>query len=265
MMVIVQLCAEMNANWKKLIIIQLILHPNLILVTSVIVIVNKMVRIEDIEDFYKKGAEKLDKEFLEKFSKTKSKKERADLELDYKEKTGSLGEEYNKKIVNYLKEQKNVLKEIEKKKSKNIKKEIVKVFVEKKIDLRDSWKDKMRFKWELFKFRNNIKSKNFRESHIPEFLKIMMIKLKLDFRDFKGLLSGVVSNLFLGTKKMILNLVNYTKETGLFIFGKMKSSFNWISKKISLIFSKIFKNKEKDEKKEKRPDEEIAEKLLKKS
>jgi len=77
-------------------------------------------------------------------------------------------------------------------------------------------------------------------------------------------MSKSVADLFSKIKRLILNLLNYLKETGLFIYKISKKLSKWLISKTSSIFSKIFKKKGIKENKEKRPDEEIAERLLKK-
>lgn len=225
----------------------------------------KMVKIEEIEDFYKKETEKIDKEFLNKLSKASNKNEKSNIEIEYKIKTKALREGYEKKISDYLKEQKQAIKEQETKKiNKKTKKEDFKKFEVKKLDLSDTWKDKLRFKWELFKFKHRINSKNFRDAHMPEFMKIFIIKLKISIRNILSLISRIISDLFSSIKRLIFNILIKLKDAGLFIFTKLKILIKWLMLKISLILSKIIKKKKTEENKEKRPDEEIAEKLLRK-
>jgi hypothetical protein len=224
-----------------------------------------MVKIEEIEDFYKKETEKIDKEFLNKISKVVNKKEKIYIETEYKRKTKILRNEYEKKIVGYLKEQKQEIKKQEMKKTaKKIKKEDFKKFVVKKLDLNETWKDKLEFKWELFKFKHKINSKNFKDRHMPESMKVAIIKSKISIKNFLSLISKFIFDLLLSIKKFIFNVLDKLKEAGLFIFAKLKILIKGVILKISLISSKIFKKKKAEENKEKRPDEEIAEKLLRK-
>ena len=222
-----------------------------------------MVKIDEIEDFYKKGAESLDKEFLEKLSKTKVKKDI--VEKEYKRKIRILTEEYNKKISDYIKEQKKVIKEQEfKKLNQKKKKDDFKYYEVKKLDLNETWKDRLKFNWELYKFNQGIKSKNFKENHIPENFKIFNFKLKIYLKNLSNLISRFISDTLSKIKKLIINISVYLKETFLLILKKSRTIISWFKSKISLITSKISKNKTAKETKEKRPDEEIAEKLLKK-
>ncbi len=224
-----------------------------------------MVKIEEIEDFYKKEAEKIDKEFLNKLSKAINKNEKSNIEIEYKIKTKTLREKYGGKISGYLIEQKQAIKEQETKKAaKKPKREDFKKFEVKKLDLNKTWKDKLKFKWELFKFKHRINSKNFRDSHTPESMKISIIKLRISFGNFASLISKFTLDLLSSIKELIFNILIKLKDSGLFIFAKSKISIKWLMPKIFLIFSKVIKKKKTEESKEKHPDEEIAEKLLKK-
>lgn len=225
-----------------------------------------MVKIEEIEDYYKKEAEKIDKEFLNKLSKAVNKNEKSNIEIEYKIKTKTLRNEYEKRIASYLKEQKQAIKEqgVRRIAAKKPKKEDFKKFVVKKLDLNETWKEKLKFKWELFKFKHKINSKNFKDRHMPESLKVFAIKSRISLRNFLSLISKSILNLFSLIKRQLFNIFVKLKSIVLFIFAKLKILIKWFMPKISLIFLKIFKKKKTEENKEKRPDEEIAEKLLKK-
>jgi len=221
-----------------------------------------MVKIDEIEDFYKRESEKIDNGFLNRLPKSK---EKNSIESEYKIKTKTLRQEYEKKINDYLKEQKHALTEQEKNRiNKKPKKEDSERFEAKKLDLTDTWRDRLKYKWELFKFKHRINSKNFKNKHMPEFAKIFIIKSGIFIRNLFSQISGFMSYLFSSISKLIFNLLIKLKDAGLFIFVKLKILMKWLIPKISLILSRIFKKKKAEESKEKRPDEEIAEKLLKK-
>lgn len=207
-----------------------------------------MVKIDEIEDFYKRESEKIDAEFLNNLSKSK---EKNTIESDYKIKSNALRQEYEKRISNYLKEQKQALKEQEKNKiNKKPKKEDFKRFEVKKLDLADTWKDRLQFKSELFKFKYKINSKNFKDKHMPEFAKIFIIKSKIFIRSLLLHISKFISYLFSSMTKFIFNLLIKLKDAGLFIFAKLKILIKWLIPKVSLILSKIFKKKKAEENKE---------------
>lgn len=128
-----------------------------------------MANLDEIEEFYKKEVSKQDKIFLENIFKNSDETKRSELEKKYKENLKKLKEEYEKRIADYLKDQRKV---INTKKIKEEKKEVFKSFEVKKLDLELNWKSRFKIKYELLKFRNNIKLKNFSEKYIPEFLKI---------------------------------------------------------------------------------------------
>jgi hypothetical protein len=222
-----------------------------------------MERIEDIEEFYKKGIEKLDNDFLEQISKIKNIKDREKIGEQYKTNLKALRLTYEKRYILYLKEQKEkIKKDASRKINTKIKIEKIKPFTVEKLDLKPNPKDLSKNIKELNRFKSEIKKREFLEKNIPEILKKEKIIIKLKEKDLSNFLIKLFKRLFLFIKNLTLKILSTLKDSFIFLYTKTKSI---ILSVINYIKKKTKKAEKKEDKTEKRPDEELAEKILKKS
>jgi len=220
--------------------------------------------MEEIENSYGKEVEILDKEFLEKIKQPG--KNAAELEKEYLIKLRKATSKYEKAYVKFLKESKGIfIKEKqnpEEKKDKKVGKLKTKPF-----DLRTTRRAKLKKRWSLFKFKFGIKKRNFFRKITPNFLSMTYLRLRVKLKwiifDIKGFLGrtwaklkGVVRKLLHGFKVLILKILSFIKKVIVKIFGLIK-------KILKNIFSK-FRGK-KEEGREKRPEDDIVNKILKES
>lgn len=217
----------------------------IILAILAIAIVNKM---EDPEEFYKSEIEKADKEFLDGL---KGNQDRAESEKKYRDKLKNILEKYEKLFNKYLENQKKQIIETEKKKgTKKRVREKQEKFEVKSLDLKLSWKEKLRFKIDLFKFKTRIKMKDFLEDNVPFSFIFFYVKTKLSFRSYMMRFSNYISLLSSNFTSWILK-----------IFEKIKSYSKKAYLLVKGIFVKVYKifvkGKTKEKKKEKNAEEKI--------
>lgn len=212
----------------------------------------KMEDAEEIEHFYEKETENLDREFLKNIKDSKDKKR---LKEEYEERLSALRLEYEKRYGEYLRYYK---KGPSKKVNKKGEKEKSKQFKVTPLKLKQTKKERASLKYDLFKFRLKIKVKNIFRAITPRFLRILFIKTRMIMkRDFL-----TAKNFF---KKEILRIkekiVSKAKSAG----SSAKKICISIIKKGSLIIKKIIKkiNPEKKGGEEKKTeDQKLAEKIL---
>jgi hypothetical protein len=236
-----------------------VLSSSQILVTPAIVTVNKMDKIEDIEEFYKKECAKADKEYLENLSKSHLSQERSTLEEAYKRRSKKIRDQYERRYAEYLRIQKDLLN---KKNSKRPTIEEKYAHLEvKRLDLTPNWKERLDYRIDISKFVYRIKIKNFLQNMTPDFLKILFLKLKYYVHDLLSIISNIAKDLTEKTKKHLLNLSLGLKNIFLSVLSNVSNLFSFVL----INLKKLLPKKKIGESKEKRPDEEIAERLLKRS
>jgi len=120
---------------------------------------------EEIEIFYEKETENLDKEFLKNIKDSKDKKK---MHKEYEEKLSALREEYKRRYEKYLSYQKKI---ISKKPPAKEGKEKVGQFKVTPLKLEQTKKERFDLKYNLFKFRLKIKIKNIFRAITPRFLR----------------------------------------------------------------------------------------------
>jgi hypothetical protein len=214
--------------------------------------------IEEIEEFYKKEFESLDRQFLEGLKKGENKKL---LEQHYKQRLGEIKKKYEEDSKKFFKNH-NVLGEKSKKEENNEKKEKKNErFVVEPLNLKLSAKEKFSSKWDLFKFRFRIKYKNLMHKITPNFLIVFKIRTRNSLRKFSNHTRETLSRMASGFKNGFSSFAKITKSL---LTKLLTLIFKGITKLFIKIF-RIFKKKKKVEKKdEKSEDVKIAEKILSK-
>lgn len=232
-----------------------------------------MERPEEIESYYKKQIEILDKEFLEKLKGIKDKKEVNKLEQDYKKKNSMIQLQYEKKYIKYLeyiKKNPPIDPEKEKKKKEDKEKALKdnrpKQLIVTRTSLELTKKDQRNIKWSLFKFNLNRKYINSKKKYIPNTIKDKIIFIKFKIRYIINSIKRFIDRKIELNKNRLIKfgekISQFTKSTYL----KSKKVSKQTLKKLIKTIEKFTKKKdEKGDNKEKRPDEEIAEKILKKT
>jgi len=206
---------------------------------------------EEIEGFYEKEMERLDKEFLENIKKTKDKRS---LKKEYKANLLTLRSEYEKKYERYLQTQKRRKEEKPKKKKKE-KKEIFRVTP---LNFRKTRKERFQIRYEPLWFRFKIKIKNFFRKITPTFLLVFYLKLKLHVKRGLQFTKESIKRILSKAKENIISEAKKTGETAKKTYVKIKNFLGSILKKI---ISKI-KPKKKEDKGGKTEDQKLAEKIL---
>jgi len=167
---------------------------------------------EEIDDFLEKEIEKLDKEFLSNLKNLQKGQSEKEVEKNYKIKLAETKKHYQDLYKTYLEEQKRRTKiETEKKKNPRKKKDRIKRFRVKKVKLKLSFRQKLHFKYDLFKFKSKIRLKNFFRKITPHFLKIIYIRIKLK-----------TIRTFIKIKDLIINLILKLKRFFLLSMKKKK-------------------------------------------
>jgi hypothetical protein len=188
-----------------------------------------MVTSDDIEDFYTKEIEHADKDYLEDL---KNNKDRKDSENRYLKRLSLSKKEYEKRYLSYLKDQKEKLE----KNRREDKREVLsekKEFKVERLDLSLTRKERFEIRWELLRFKWNIKIKNFLHNRVPVFLKIAYLKTRLRYKilisslkDFFENMSESIKDFFkyLGAriKDSFIKLKNLIKRFFLWIFARFK-------------------------------------------
>jgi hypothetical protein len=217
-----------------------------------------METFEEIEDFYKKEMEKLDQEFLDSFKKNL---EIEKIKSQYETKLIKLKEEYEKRYSKYLEEQK---KDFIKQRGKKIqeKKEKKESFNVERLNLELTKKEKFQLRYDMFRFRSRIKLSNILRRFIPNLFLINFIRIKLWIKRVLKSSRKYIQNFTIDSKKLALNLFDVALKSVKYIYILIKRILSSVLFYLLYPF-RLFKKKEKSEA-EKRPDEIIAEKLLKK-
>lgn len=209
---------------------------------------------DEIEMHYEKEMEKIDKDFLNNKITSKSKKSRQDL---YKERLKAIREEYEKRYLKYLDGQKKILLKNKEKKAPKIKEKQA-LFQVKKINLKTSWSQVQKNKYEIFRFKLKIRLRKFFHSIIPKSLIIKHLKLRLLFKRISKELKEKIYKGIQSFKQGAINLFKASFEKISKIFSKLTSIFSAAIKKIS----SIVKLKKKNKAEEISEDQKIAERIL---
>jgi hypothetical protein len=219
---------------------------------------------EEIEEFYKKKTEELDKQFLENLRDPQKKLSSGEIEKNYKKNLSLIKQKYEEKYASYLQEQKNNI--IKKKKDSKTKREKQKEerFIVKPLNLELTKKERFFMKWELFWFK--FKIKKILRRKIPDSWRIFYLKIKLKIKNFFVLRKNLTEKDYQKTKTKSItiatDLKNKTLGISKKIFYKLKKILTFLLEKIKSIKKK---KTEEGDKKEKHPEEEIVQKILKKS
>lgn len=215
---------------------------------------------EEIEEFYKKKTEELDKQFLENMRDPQKKLSSGEIVENYKKNLNLIKQKYEEKYTLYLQEQK---KSTTKNKKEN-KKEKEKRFIVKPLILKLTKKERFFMRWELFWFK--FKIKRFLRKKVPDSWRIFHLRIKIKIRNFFVLRKNLTNRKYqkIKTKSITIatNLKNKTLEISKKVFYKFKKALIFLIKKIKSIKKK---RAEEGDKKEKSPEEEIVQKDVKKS
>jgi len=215
---------------------------------------------EEIEELYKKRIEESDKQFLEEIRNPKKKLSSGEIEKNYKENLNLIKQEYEKRYALYFQEQKNST--IKNKKNNQIKKEKGERFIVKPLDLKLTKKERFFMKWEIFWFK--LRTKRILRRKIPDSWKIFYLRIKIKIREFFILRKNLAEKNYQKTKtKLIIaaaDLKNKIFKISKEVFDKLKKILIFLLEKIKSIKRK---KTEENDKKEKSPEEEIAQKVLK--
>jgi len=215
---------------------------------------------EEIEEFYKKKTEELDKQFLENLRDPQKKLSSGEIVENYKKNLNLIKQKYEEKCALYLQEQKrNITKN---KKKDKIEKE--KRFIVKPLSLKLTKKEIFFMRWELFWFK--FKIKRFLRKKVPDSWRIFYLKIKIKIRNFFVLRNNLAKRKYqkVKTKSVTIatDLKNKTLEISKKVFYKFKKALIFLLEKVKSIKKK---KTEEGNKKEKSPEEEIVQKDVKKS
>jgi hypothetical protein len=200
-----------------------------------------MESLEDLEEFYQKEIENLDREFFDDYKKNKNK---SDIVKNYREKLKSLKIDYEKKYGRLINIQKDQIKK-NKAMKKVDKKPINNHFQVSSIDyLGIEKKENSRLKKEMFDFRLNLRIRNFYHK-IPASFMIFYFRIKLSFKLFISLLIKKIIKIYEFFHNSISSIILGAKNLFIKIYGFFKQCLL----KIPSIISKI-KLKKKDKKEE---------------
>ena len=215
----------------------------------------KMEDAEEIESFYEKEMENADKEFL---NGLKGKK-KVSPEKAYKEKIKSIREEYEKRYEKHLQIQKNEILKGKKKKPKN-KKEKTEVLKIESVSLKLTRIERLKMKYEFFKFKFKLRRKNFFRRITPKSLLIGFLKNRM-----------AVKRAVSSTKEAAKKTFAKIKETTISVLKKIgaiiKQIYSKVKKVASSVYEKVKKKikfKRKGEKEQQTEDQKLAEKILSK-
>jgi hypothetical protein len=221
--------------------------------------------VDEIEDFYGKQVEDLDKEFIEK---TKGSKDIAALEKEYKDKLLNIKQDYEKKISSFLKSHKSFGLEKEEPQKKEEEEEsdaldMSKPFRPKGVSLKLTRKDFINEKWDLFKFNNHIRTKDFFNKVIPNPVQIFGIKIRFFTKRFFKALGNWISKKASKTGAKLSEAFDSSKTA----IKNFMDKINKITAKIKDIQKKFSENieKKKKEKEQKKEEEEEKKKEQEKS
>ena len=149
-----------------------------------------------IESFFDAEVEKLDTEFLEKIKSVKTQEEAKVLEDEYKKRASKLLEDYNHQYSTFNESEKQASKGMDfTKKEKDTgtpneeedkdQLDMSKPFIAKGVNLKPTTKEVMQIRWDLFKFRLDVRMRNFDRNYVPSFLVVLFFKTKLASKRIK--------------------------------------------------------------------------------
>lgn len=207
--------------------------------------------LNEIEDFYTKQIEVLDKWFLEKSKENKGNKS---LEKEYKRNLLRIKKDYEEKVNLFLKthksfgfEKEEIPKEEE---SEEDSLDFSKPFKATGVDFKPTYKDHMNENIELFKFKNKIKMKNFFNKLIPDSLYIFLIRVRTLIKRFFISLKNLIFKISFKVRVGFINVLNFVKN----FFNKFFNIIRKISKLIKDFKNRFFKRKVKEGKGENNSD-----------
>lgn len=212
-----------------------------------------MESIDEIEDFYQREIENLDREFFDNFKKNKNK----DLIVkSYRQKLMLLKLNYEKRYKNFLDNQKIQIRKNKEKilSAKNPSKKNP-VYEVKKLNFNDiEKKESKNSRKDLFEFRLEMKYRKF-YNKIPDFLVVFLIKSKLSIKRFFNSIIKILENIFDYFKEKINGAISAIKDIFAKLYNKTKKSILAIPAALSKIVpKKKDKEKKEDKKDEKKED-----------
>jgi hypothetical protein len=216
---------------------------------------------EDIEDFYRKQIEDLDKKFMSSVSSIK-KQEIKKIEEDYKKERETIQKEYEKRYLFLLKRQKeSAIKEEKKKLQTNRTKKNHESFIVKPLSLKWTKKEKFLGRFDLFWFKTKIKIKNFTRKNTPDFSYLWYIKARISARNNHASIKNMLVRKSEKTKEKIIQEATDLKSLVSKISKQADSSinriFSWTKTKMA-----FFKSKKPKVEKERNAEEELLQKIL---
>jgi hypothetical protein len=207
--------------------------------------------VEEIEAIYKQDIEKAEKEFLEGIAK---KKKVVDLEKKYFNKFKIAKKKYYKSMSAIIEKQKKYAYKKPLQKKAPDKSKAFKANTE---EIRLTPYQKMRFKWDLFKFKFRLKLKKFFRAITPTFISYLFIKFRLFLKRTYNKLKEMVKSFFTFIKESILWTINsietVTKKTYKFFTNILKNIWKIFKLMITFPFKK---RKEKPSEKESKSEQE---------
>lgn len=219
---------------------------------------------DEIEEFYSKKIEEADKFYRDSLNNPENKLSKKEIKKKYDEMFNKALKEYREKYKKFLKKQKknkkkNILKKKEKEADKKLNSKEVKEtkpFKVKKLDLELGWKEKLKLKYDMFKFKGKIKLRNIsRKVFPPGFLRIFL-KIKSAIKYFLSTIKRYINTKIKDAGRKFTRFKEGTKKKSKRFVKEIKH----IKKKIGIKAKKSEKkskdSKEEGEgKKEERPDE----------
>jgi hypothetical protein len=207
-----------------------------------------MESLDDIEEFYQRELEDLDREFFLSLKKNKDKNQ---VIKTYRDKLNLLRINYEKKFKRFLDSQKTQIQKNKEKilsdKNKSTKKQPI--FEVKKINfLEIGKKEDSRLKKEMFDFRFNLKLRKF-HNRIPNFMLVFYFKARFFLRKTNSSIKDFMINVYEFFKRKIFELISGVKELFVKISDSIKKLMAGISKIIAKLKSR--KKKKKEDKVEK--------------
>lgn len=216
-----------------------------------------MDNLDDLEEYFQKEIEDLDREFFNNIKKLNDRDKAIKI---YREKLNNTRKNYEKKYKSIVDSQKKLYqKSKERKINKGNKNN--EIFSVKKLDFNEiEKKEKSILKKDMFNFRMDLRTRKFHD-RIPKNLLIIYFKSKIFYKSF-----------ILKLKKLIVGFFEFIKEKIILFVSFIKESFVKLYKLLIIIFQKIIgflskirlKTKKKEEKDKKEEDKKDNDKTMNK-
>jgi len=221
----------------------------------------------EIEEFYDKKIEEADKFYKNTLNDPENDKSKKEVKKKYDEMVKKAIKEYREKYKDFLKKQNKKKKKAKKKQRKKVAEEKLnskeiketKPFKVKELDLKLGTMEKVKLKWEMFRFKTKIKIKNIIRKLVSDSMLRTFLKIKSSIArnagEYKRYVHGKIKN----TKRNFSRLFKILGKKFEVFFGLISKTKNKFLKKTGLKKKGKSEDKDKESKgeedeKEERPD-----------